>query len=177
MLECDDSDITAVSFRLRAAGLLAGIALPVAAAALPPPDTTPLLRVSGDIAHPNIGEEAHIDRSLFASLPRQTLDTTTVVTDGVSHFEGVLMRDLLDAVGAQGDEVVATALNDYIIDIPMQDFHDYDVLLADTMDGETLTPRDKGPLWIVYPRDDHSELQDIRYDYRWVWQLEQLEIR
>lgn len=27
------------------------------------------------------------------------------------------------------------------------------------------------------PRDDHAELQDLRYDYRWVWQLDHLEIR
>nr|WP_198034536.1 molybdopterin-dependent oxidoreductase [Halomonas sp. 1513] len=175
MLERNDSTPIAIALRRLAAGLLAGIALP--AAALPAPEATPVLYISGDIAHPNVGEEAHIDRSLFADLPRHTLDTATVVTDGVSHFEGVLMRDLLDAVGAEGDKAVATALNDYIIDIPMQDFHQFDVLLADTMDGETLTAQDKGPLWIVYPRDDHSELQDIRYDYRWVWQLERLEIR
>jgi hypothetical protein len=45
------------------------------------------------------------------------------------------------------------------------------------MDGERLLPRDKGPIWIVYPRDDFPELTDIRYDYRWVWQLTRLEIR
>jgi hypothetical protein len=45
------------------------------------------------------------------------------------------------------------------------------------MDGQTLSRDDKGPLWIVYPRDDHEALQDIRYDYRWVWQLYQLDVQ
>ena len=82
-----------------------------------------------------------------------------------------------DRVGADGKTVTASALNDYTIDIPMEDFVRYDVLVATHMNGERLQPSDKGPFWIVYPRDGHSDLQDIRYDYRWVWQLIQLKIK
>lgn len=141
------------------------------------PEGEVILRVDGAIEHANDGDRALLDRTMLDRLPHVELETSTVVTDGVNHFEGFLMRDLLEALGAEGDEVVATALNDYIVDIPMEDFHDYDVVVAHTRDGEALTPRDKGPLWIVYPRDDHAELDDIRYDYRWVWQLEHLEVR
>jgi hypothetical protein len=144
---------------------------------LPPPQGPVILSISGEIERTNVGDEAHFDRALLAELPRHRLDTSTVVTDGINRFEGYLMRDLLDQVKARGESTVALALNEYRVDIPLTDFHDYDVLLADTMDGEALTPRDKGPLWIVYPRDEHRELQDIRYDYRWVWQLERLEVR
>lgn len=144
---------------------------------LPTPEGQVLLVVTGEIAATNKADAAHLDRTLLEALPRHELETSTSVTDGVNRFEGFLMRDLLEWVGAEGDTAAAIALNDYLIEIPMADFHDYDVLLADTMDGEALTPRDKGPLWIVYPRDDHRELQDIRYDYRWVWQLYRLEIQ
>lgn len=144
---------------------------------LPEPDERPLLRVTGEIARTNQGNEARLNRAWLDTLPRHELETSTVVTDGVNHFEGFLMRDLMDRLDAEGETVVATALNDYIVDIPMDDFYDYEVLVADTMNGDTLTPSDKGPLWIVYPRDDHAELQDIRFDYRWVWQLDHLEIR
>lgn len=150
---------------------------PALAETLPPTEESPLLRVSGDIANTNHGDEAHLDRPLLDTLPRHELRTSTSVTDGVNRFEGFLMRDLLERLDAEGDTAAALALNDYLIEIPVEDFHEYDVLVADTMDGETLTPRDKGPLWIVYPRDDHAELQDIRYDYRWVWQLHHLEIK
>ncbi len=37
-----------------------------------------------------------------------------------------------------------------------------------------LTRRDKGPLWLVYPRDNDAVLQDAKYDHRWAWQLSQL---
>ncbi|WP_373181565.1 molybdopterin-dependent oxidoreductase [Halomonas campaniensis] len=154
--------------------LLTGLAL---AEPLPAPEERALLKVTGNIRHTNRSEAAHFDRDMLETLPRHELETSTSVTDGVNHFEGFLMRDLLEWVGAEGETAAALALNDYLIEIPLEDFQDYDVLVADTMDGEALTPRDKGPLWIVYPRDGHRELQDIRYDYRWVWQLYQLEIQ
>lgn len=144
---------------------------------LPPPEGEVVLRISGAVTRPNVGDEAHLDRAMIEALPVHVLETTTAVTDGVSLFEGVLMRDLLELAGAEGGTVTAIALNDYAIDIPAGDFSAFDVLAALVMDGETLTPRDKGPIWIVYPRDDFAELQDIRYDYRWVWQLVHLEVR
>lgn len=150
---------------------------PRAGDGLASPEGEIILRVAGDITRTNASGEAHFDRAMIEAMPLTTLETTTVVTDGVKTFEGVLMRDLLDAVGAEGETVTAVALNDYAIDIPLEDFERYDVVAAFRMDGERLTPRDKGPLWIVYPRDDFDELQDIRYDYRWVWQLVRLEVR
>lgn len=149
-------------------GVVAFLAGPIAAE-----DERPILHVTGKIA----GGTASFDLAALRALPQATLATSTVVTDGTQRFTGVLMRDLLDLVGAQGELVSASALNDYVVDIPVSDFRDYDVILAYAMDGVPLDRADKGPLWIVYPRDDHAELQDIRFDYRWVWQLSGLDIR
>lgn len=146
-------------------------------APLPEPAGEVLLTVTGNIARTNNGDAAEFDRAMLEELPGATLETSTVVTDGVNTFEGFYMTDLLDLVGAEGETVTASALNDYVIDIPMQDFARFDVVVASHMDGERLLPRDKGPYWIVYPRDDHAELQDIRYDYRWVWQLIRLDVK
>ncbi|MGC9457580.1 MAG: molybdopterin-dependent oxidoreductase [Halothiobacillaceae bacterium] len=161
------------------AGLLlaALISTTVRAEPLPSPTEPVILTLAGKIAKTNHDDQARFDLPMLAALGEQRLSTSTVVTDGVNAFVGVWLRDVLAAVGAEGDTVVATALNDYRIEIPVEDFFEYQVLLAWEMDGERLTPRDKGPLWIVYPRDDHVRLQDIRYDYRWVWQLERLDVK
>lgn len=104
-----------------------------------------------------------------------TITTTTAWTDGPHVFEGVLARDVLAAVGpVASTQVTALALNDYQADIPLSDFSAYDVIFAWSMDGVPMTRRDKGPLWIVYPRDAVPELQDERYEHRWVWQLNRL---
>src|SRR3546814_19130613 len=84
-------------------------------------------------------------------------------------FEGVAVAALLDFVRAEGSTVTAIALNDYKVQIPVSDIHDYPVLLALKMNGETLRVRDKGPIWIVYPLDDYTELAPADIDKRWIW--------
>ncbi|SFI87103.1 hypothetical protein SAMN03080618_01584 [Aquamicrobium aerolatum DSM 21857] len=142
-----------------------------------PSPAAPILSVHGSVARANADGAAHFDLEMLRALPATRLETTTAVTDGVRRFDGVLMRDLLAHVGAQGKTLTARALNDYAIEIAMEEFDRFDILVAYEMDGEPLLPSDKGPLWIVYPRDRHAELQDIRFDYRWVWQLRWIEIR
>jgi hypothetical protein len=85
------------------------------------------------------------------------------------------LRTVLDRVGAKGTKIKASALNAYEAEIPFSDLQ-YEPILAMRIDGQPLKMRDKGPLWIVYPRDAHRVLQDVIYDSRWVWQLKRLHI-
>lgn len=146
-------------------------------APLPKPRGKVIFEVHGAITHTNVDDAALFDRAMLDALPHIHIDTHTSVTDGVHGFDGFLIRDLLKRVGATGSTVIASALNDYIIEFPIEEFSKYDVIAAHKMDGKRLLPSDKGPFWIVYPRDDDPELQDIRYDYRWVWQLYRLDIK
>ena len=66
-------------------------------------------------------------------------------------FEGVSLDKLMKAVGANGERVVAVALNDYSSEIPIEDFAKYKTILALKRDGEYMPVRDKGPLFVVYP--------------------------
>lgn len=157
-------------------GMVAAALPSSAAGPLPQPSGAPLLTVDGAIDATNRDGKAVFDRAMLERLGLHTLRTSTTWTDGINTFEGVLARDVMAAVGARGATVIATALNDYRIDIPVSDFSTYDVLFALRMDGKDLTARDKGPLWIVYPRDDHEELQDGRMEHRWVWQLNALRV-
>lgn len=134
-----------------------------------------VLRIEGDISWEGT-DHAMLDLATLQTLTPYRISTSTVVTDGVLDFDGVLLRDVFDYVGARGNKVTATALNGYQVEIPMQDFLDFDVILAWAVDDQPLKADDKGPFWIIYPRDQHDVLQDIRYDYRWVWQLSALRV-
>jgi hypothetical protein len=134
-----------------------------------------LLTVSGSIAHTNAPGEARFDREMLDALGNATIRTKTPWTEGVQTFAGVPLRVLLDRVGARGTKLDAFALDDYKVFIPLEDLK-YDLLLAMHLNGQVMTTRDKGPLWIVYPRDDHQELMDSRYQHRWVWQLKRLHV-
>jgi hypothetical protein len=45
------------------------------------------------------------------------------------------------------------------------------------MNGEILTPRDKGPIWVVFPWSDHPELDTRQARQRSIWQLVEMTIR
>jgi hypothetical protein len=135
-----------------------------------------ILSVTGNIAASNADDVARFDRAMLEALGTVTLRTSTAWTEGVHEFEGVLVRDVLRLIGASGEEVRATALNDYFIGIPAEEFEEYPVLLALRMDGRDLHVRDKGPIWIVYPRDQYPELRNPMTDKKWVWQLNRLHI-
>ena len=49
-----------------------------------------------------------------------------------------------------------------------------DTLLLQGLNGERMSARDKGPFWIVYPRDDFPEIDTQETDHRMVWQVREL---
>ncbi|NYT66065.1 molybdopterin-dependent oxidoreductase [Alcaligenaceae bacterium] len=154
--------------------MILGTSVVVATTLKPLNDTRTILTLQGNIQS---ADPISLSLSDLQALPQHQLVTSTAVTDGTLTFDGVLMRDLLASVSAQGSTVVAEASNGYSIDIPWADTQNYNVLVAWAVDGVLLEPSGKGPLWIVYPRDQFRQLRDIRYDYRWVWQLNRLIIK
>lgn len=132
------------------------------------PDAAPILLL-------RLGEQlVELDRAQFEALPQHRLQTTTAWTDGKKVFEGPLMRDVLALLGLSANNVASVTLqawNDYEIEVSAADYYQWDVILARSMDGQALTLRDRGPLWVVYPRDDFAALQDSRFDHRWAWML------
>jgi hypothetical protein len=133
-----------------------------------------ILTISGDITRTNNGDKAEFDLDMLHAFGTRTMSATTSWTDGTQEFRGVLMSDLMAAVGARGKMVEAIALNDYTYTIEIEDFSRYSVILATKLNGKILKIRDKGPLWIVYPLDTFPEEQKEVIERRMVWQLRQL---
>ena len=44
-------------------------------------------------------------------------------------------------------------------------------------DGEYMTSRDKGPLFIVYPYDSNPDLKNQKFYSRSVWQVAKIEVK
>jgi hypothetical protein len=147
------------------------------AAALPPPEGRVLLDVTGRIARPNAGEAARLDFALLDSLPQASFETRTPWFDGPRRFSGVAGAALLEALGAGGAEVVAVALNDYRVTIPVEDFRATGLILATRLDGQPIPVREKGPIWIIYPFDAEARLRNQVFYTRSIWQLRRLEFR
>jgi hypothetical protein len=151
--------------------------LAMAGGTLPAPTGELVLTVDGSIANTTDGSAALFDLAALEALGLSTVETSTPWTDGVVRYEGVLARDLMRHVGASGTKVVATALNDYLAEIPLSDFADYDVILALKADGKYLPIRDKGPIFILYPLDSDAALLNNTIYSRCVWQLAKLTVQ
>jgi hypothetical protein len=148
-----------------------------AAAALPRPSGAVLLTVTGSIAATNADGAALLDGAQLMGWGPGRLRTATPWTDGESDFEGVFGSQLLAALGAGGTMLRCSALNDYHVDIPAQEMRAYPILLALRRDGAPLSPRDLGPIWVVYPWTQHPELDDRVHRQRSIWQLNAIEVR
>ncbi len=133
-----------------------------------------ILTVTGLITNTNEGDAASFDRPMLEALGLDGFRTMTPWYDRPVRFEGVRMRRLMQAVGAFGTDVVAFALNDYVIEIPMCDFDRHGALLAMKRDGVDMPVRDKGPLFIVYPYDSKPELRSQQFYSRSAWQVARL---
>ena len=111
-------------------------------------------------------------RKQLNSLDQRKIRTRTEFTDGTKTFEGPRIADLLGMIGqSDATTVRMVAANDYAVEIDLVEIRNFDPIIAMRMDGEPLSLRDKGPLWVMYPLDDFIELQDPAYNSRLIWQL------
>jgi hypothetical protein len=123
------------------------------------------------------GRPATFDLAALRAMPVTRIITMTPWTDGENRYEGVRIRDLLVKLGADGTKVLADAVDDYQVEIPMEDIRDYDVIIAYAMNGAPLPVNNKGPLWVIYPYSERSSLQKDIYFSRSVWQLNRLTVQ
>ncbi|MFD1383795.1 molybdopterin-dependent oxidoreductase [Rhodanobacter aciditrophus] len=146
------------------------------AMALDKPDGRVVLTVQGKISQSNIDSTAQFDREMLMALGEMTSVTSTPWTEGVNTFTGPQLSALLDAVGAEGDTLTITALNDYSAKMPVADAYDRGVLMAMTMNGERMSVRDKGPIFMLYPFDQDPSLNNEVIHNRSVWQVKSITV-
>lgn len=136
-----------------------------------------ILTVSGNIAVRNTPDAAVFDAAMIRALPTHSLRTRTPWFKEARTFSGPRLQDLLDAVGARGQVLRITALNDYAIEVPVEDARQFLPLLAYEIDGKPLSVRDKGPLFLIYPFDSQSELRNDLYYGRSIWQISSITVK
>ena len=94
----------------------------------------------------------------FRMLPRKTVDTdihcVTRWTKLDTTWEGVPIQAILEMAQVQpsATHVVSHAEQGYTANVPLSVLDDDDVLLADTFEGEPLTPDHGYPLRLIVPK-------------------------
>ncbi|TDO97496.1 molybdopterin-dependent oxidoreductase [Marinomonas balearica] len=143
--------------------------------ALEMPKNRVVLTVTGQITNTNSNQAAKFDLDMLSSLPTATILTDAPWTKTVHKYEGFYLQDLLKVVNAHASTVRVTALNEYISEIPIEDFTEKGAIIATHMDGKRISVRKLGPLLVIYDFDSHRELRKETYFGRSVWQVKSIE--
>ena len=104
-----------------------------------------------------------------------SFQTTTIWTDGIQEFTGTPLNAFVAALGLNDELALqAIAANDYAVEVPLSDAVEDGPIIAFLRNGEPMTLRDNGPLWLVYPYDHNSDYQSEIIYARSIWQLERI---
>lgn len=146
---------------------------------VPAPTGEVVLTVKGNIGTTNVGDTLQFDMETLEKLGTVSYTIDDQQAEGkVVKFEGVLVSQLLAVAQASpdADTLHTIALNDYTVEIPLEDIENYPVLLATKVDGERMPIERYGPTRIVYPY--HAYEMDVTiYNPRWIWQLATIEVQ
>jgi hypothetical protein len=145
--------------------------------ALDKPSGPVMLTLSGKLRSPNEGALAQFDMAMLERLPQTSFTTRTPWYSQPRKFTGPLLRDVLAAAGAYGSVLRAVALNDYWVELPIDDAAQSDVIIARLLDDKPMAVRDKGPLFVIYPFDSRPDLRNPIHFGRSAWQLRTIEVR
>lgn len=142
---------------------------------IPAPKGAVILTVSNVQHAANVGNTLQFDRDTLAALGLETIETTTIWTEGKQVFEGVPLVTLANLINVSDGTFFATAINDYTVEIPVTDAVHNGPIIALSHNGEKMSVRGKGPLWIIYPFDSSSKYRTEVVYSRSIWQLDRIE--
>ena len=151
--------------------VLAGLSGGLALGALPlcAEHSGPLLRVL-PLGRPALA----LDRAALEALPQVSFATSTIWTEGRITFSGPRLRDVLAQAGITEGRIVLKALNDYAVEMALEEMGEDWPIIATRQNGQTFDVRNQGPLWLVYPYDEDIDISRERAHTLSVWQLVQL---
>jgi hypothetical protein len=143
---------------------------------LPSPEGVVVLTITGQIENLNADGAANFDLAMLSAVEQRDTVTQTPWHEGTPTFSGPLGTALLEAVGASGETLRITALNDYVVELPIEDLLEYPVIFATHLDGEPMSVRDKGPLFLIYPFAEYPELfNEVQFSHS-IWQIRLIEV-
>jgi hypothetical protein len=136
-----------------------------------------ILTVSTGAQQASPSKSVRFTMEQLTKLPQVSFTTQTPWYDKPVKFTGPLLKDVLHAAGVDGQRIWLIALNNYQVETPAIDMQRYSIVLARLINDKPMAIRDKGPLFVVYPYDQYSELKKELYYSRSVWQLSKIHVQ
>ena len=109
------------------------------------------------------------------ALPQQEFSTLHTWTEVKETFSGPLLEDVVNLICKGVVSVELKALNDYSITVDFEGVKQYKPIIAHSINGQRLSIRDKGPLWVMVDYETHN-LDSKNLESLMVWQLSDIVI-
>ncbi|GMQ48943.1 hypothetical protein [Vibrio sp. 10N] len=108
-------------------------------------------------------------------LPQTEIATELPWIDGVSRFSGVQLTDIFNHIKTPIPKTMTfVALNNYQVEVEIQDIEKYQPIIANRKNGEMMSVRDKGPFWVIFPLSEYPEIDNTDYHAKMIWQLKEV---
>ncbi|SKA75301.1 hypothetical protein SAMN02745130_01502 [Thiothrix eikelboomii] len=104
------------------------------------------------------------------ALPQTSFKTKHTWANIAQEFSGPLLTDVLKQVCANARDIYLRSLDKYSVMVNFQAIAKYQPILALKVNGQALTIREKGPLWLMINTDEYK-LPPRSLDNIFVWQL------
>lgn len=136
----------------------------------------PTLASAQDILRVTNGDlTIELTKDDIVKLGRTTFETTTIWAEGKIEFSGPSLLSIVGLADITEGVLTLTAVNDYIIEIPVAEITDEAPIIAYLMNGKPFSRREKGPYWVVYPYDSDVKYQNENTYAQSIWQLLSIE--
>lgn len=112
----------------------------------------------------------------LAALPQRVIHTSTIWARK-GTYRGPYLSDVISLVDDRHvQKLTVYTWDNFKAVIPFTDLAKYGVILATSLNGKRLQKDDWGPMFIVYPYDDHKELRRPAGLSKMAWQVCRIEI-
>lgn len=146
--------------------------------AIPLPEGSAVLTITGNISHPNQEDSIVMDIATIESVGEVEYTVDDPFEQKSITYRGVVMSDLIAVWGVESSATTATitALNDYQVQVPIKDLLEHPVFFALRADGVYMPVTTRGPAMLVFPYNDVEYDQKHFNDY-WVWQIKSIDFQ
>jgi hypothetical protein len=172
---CGGKDGTSATTVTGAGGLsrLSDASLP-ANAGVPVPAEATVLTIKGNVGAGNVGEDVAFDLPTLEKLGLMSVTTYEPFEKRDIQFTGVRLADVLAAADAPAaaTSVHLTALDDYQVDLRVNEVRQGGVLLATLQDGRPIPVEAGGPIRVVFGKGVAAgENPD-----QWIWSVSTMSV-
>lgn len=121
------------------------------------------------------GQRIVLSRADLEAYPQISIDTVTPYTEGINRYTGPYLKAVLSDAGVSSETFKMRALNDYVVTVQARELDDIEPIIALEMNGEPMSVRNKGPLWVMLPLSEQPRLDKAPYHRLMIWQLSHIE--